>query len=152
MIFDQLKNSHIYFALGERVQKGFEFLLNSDLAKLEPGRYDIVGDDVFALVQEYNTKPTTAGKWEAHKKYIDIQYIVSGKEKIGYSFFNKMIVTEEYKDIKDIMFLKGEGSFVIAESGYFALLFPTDIHMPGIAVEDNVKNEVIKVVVKVKVD
>lgn len=150
MIFDQLKNAHLYFPLGKRIQTAFEYLQNNDLISLEPGKYEIEGENIYAVVQNYDTKPITAGKWEAHKKYIDIQYIVSGKEKMGYSNPVKMIVTEEYNSEKDVMFLKGNGNFLIAEEGYFALFFPTDVHMPGIAV--NLSIPVKKVVVKVKVE
>ena len=150
MIFDQLKNASLYFPLGERIQKALEYLKNTDFSNIEPGKYEIDGEDVYAVVSQYDTKPVTSGKWEAHKKYLDIQYVLEGKEKIGYSFSNKTIVTQEYDDYKDIMFLKGEGSFLTVETGYFTLLFPSDIHMPGIAI--NISTPVKKVVVKVKVD
>ncbi|MEG8946141.1 YhcH/YjgK/YiaL family protein [Rosettibacter firmus] len=150
MIYDQLKNAHLYFNLGNRIQKAFEYLLNTDFTNLDAGKYEIDGDNIYAVIQNYDTKPITAGKWEAHKKYIDIQYIVSGKEKMGYSNSIKMIVTEEYNQEKDVMFLKGNGNFLIAEEGYFALFFPSDVHMPGIAV--NLSTPVKKVVVKVKVE
>jgi YhcH/YjgK/YiaL family protein len=149
MIFDQLKNSKKYFALGENFKRAFEYLSSTDFNTLEPGKYEIDGENLFAIVQDYDTKPATAGKWEAHKKYADIQLIVFGKEKMGYSNFQKMIVTQEYNNEKDAMYLKGEGNFLIAEPGYFALFFPTDVHMPGIAI--NISTTVRKVVVKVKV-
>lgn len=150
MIFDQLKNAHIYFALGERIQKALEYLKTTDFSNIEPGKYEIDGDNIYSVVSQYDTKPITAGKWEAHKKYADIQCVIEGKEKIGYSFSNKMIVTQEYNESKDIMFLKGEGNFLIVDPGYFTILFPSDIHMPGIAI--NISTPVKKVVVKVKLD
>lgn len=150
MIFDQLKNSKNYYTLGENFTRAFEYLSSTDFTSLEPGKYEIEGENIFAIVQEYDTKPATAGKWEAHKKYADIQFIVFGKEKIGYSNFQKMIVTQDYNNEKDVMYLKGEGNFLTAESGYFALFFPTDIHMPCIAL--NISTTVRKVVVKVKVE
>ena len=123
---------------------------SSAWVNLEPGKYEIDGEDVYAVISHYDTKPITSGKWEAHKKYLDIQYIIEGKEKLGYSFSNKMIVTEEYKEYGDIMFLKGEGNFLTAEAGYFIMFFPTDIHMPGIAI--NLSTPVKKLVIKVRVD
>ncbi len=150
MIFDQLKNAHLYFPLGERIQKALEYLMSTDFSGIEPGKYEIDGEDIYAVVSQYDTKPITAGKWEAHKRYLDIQSVVEGKEKIGYSFSNKTIVTQPYDEYKDIMFLKGEGNFLIAEAGYFTILFPSDIHMPGIAM--NISTPVKKVVLKVKLD
>jgi YhcH/YjgK/YiaL family protein len=150
MIFDQLKNAHLYFPLGERVQRALEYLINTDFTGIEPGKYEIDGDNIYAVISQYDTKPITAGKWEAHKQYLDIQAVLEGKEKIGYSFSSKMIITQPYNEYKDIMFLKGEGSFLTAEAGYFMILFPSDIHMPGIAM--NISTSVKKVVLKVKVD
>jgi len=69
---------------------------------------------------------------------------------MGYSHKNKMIVTHEYDTEKDALYLKGEGNFLIAEAGYFAVFFPTDVHMPCIAL--NLSTPVKKVVVKVKSD
>ncbi len=149
MILDQLKNAHLYFALGKNFETGFQYLLNTNFENAEPGKYEIDGENVYAIIQEYNSKPLTAGKWEAHKKYADIQMIIDGKEKMGFSNSQKMIVTQEYHEEKDIMFLKGEGNFIQVEAGSFALFFPTDIHMPGIAV--NLSTPIKKVVIKVKV-
>jgi YhcH/YjgK/YiaL family protein len=150
MIYDQLKNAELYFQVNERFQKAFEYLRSTDFNNVEPDKYTIDGDNIYAIVQHYDTKPITSGKWEAHKKYIDIQYIVSGKEKMGYSHKNKMIVTHEYNTEKDALYLKGEGNFLIAEAGYFAVFFPTDVHMPCIAL--NLSTPVKKVVVKVLSD
>jgi len=150
MILDNLKNSKLYFPLGEGIQKGLKYLTSTDFSNLEPGRYEIDGDKVYAMVQTYNTKPASAGRWEAHKKYIDIQFIAVGKEKIGYTSFEKVINLEEYDEEKDYGIYKGDGNYLIAEEGQFAVFFPTDVHMPSIAI--NIPKEVKKVVVKVLVE
>lgn len=149
MIFDILKHAELYFPLHEKMKVAFDYLRNNDFDNIEPGNYEIDGEDVYAIVQQYDSKPLSAGKWEAHKKYLDIQYVHSGKEKMGYSNSQKMIVTQEYSSYNDIMFLKGEGNFLIAEAGTFAIFLPTDIHMPGIAL--NLSTPVKKVVIKIKV-
>ncbi len=148
MIFDQLKNAQIYFGLGERIEKGFKFLIETDFANKENGKYDIDGEDAFAIVDSYNSKTPEMGKWEAHKKYLDIQLVAEGTEKIGFGKMKDMTVTQEYNDEKDIMFLTGKGDFVTVEKGYFMILFPDDIHMPGMAIDN--PSPVKKVVVKVK--
>ena len=150
MIFDQLKNAELYFQINNRFRKAFDYLKSNDFNSIEPGKYEIDGEDIYAIVQQYDTKPMSSGKWEAHKKYIDIQFMVSGKEKMGYSHKNKMIVTHEYNSDKDALYLKGEGNFLVAEAGYFAIFFPTDVHMPCIAI--NLSTPVKKVVIKVKSD
>lgn len=147
MIFDKLKNAQIYFPIGEKIKKALQYLTETDFSQLEPGKYEIDGENIFALVQSYNTKPFTAVKWEAHKKYIDVQYIVEGREKIGFTESVKVIMMEEYNEEKDYAVYKGDGNFLIAEEGNFAILYPTDIHMTGIAI--NIPKQVKKVVVKV---
>jgi YhcH/YjgK/YiaL family protein len=150
MIFDQLKNAHLYFPLGERITKALQYLSQTDFSSVEPGTYEIDGENIFALVQEYSTRPSSSAKWESHKKYIDIQYIVSGKEKIGFTDSKKVIVIQEYHQNNDIVLYKGEGNYFIAEEGQFAIFFPTDLHMPQLAL--NIPREVKKVVVKVRTD
>jgi len=82
MIIDTLKNAYKYYGLNPRLEKAFAFLKNEDLESLEAGEYEIDGKDIVVLVQEYTTSPNPP--WEAHKYHIDVQYLVSGVEKIGY--------------------------------------------------------------------
>jgi YhcH/YjgK/YiaL family protein len=149
MIFDQLKNSRLYFHLGDSFEKAFKYLSETDFTNMEPGKYEIDGDNVYALVQTYNTKPMSSGKWEAHKQFADIQYIVSGQEKMGFTSFDKVIPIDGYNADKDYAIYKGEGNFLIADEGNLAVFFPTDVHMPSLAL--HIPKEVKKVVVKVRV-
>jgi len=150
MILDQLKNAKLYFSLGERISKALQYLATTDFSNLEPGRYDIDGDNIYAMVSVYNTKPLSSTKWEAHKKYIDVQYVVSGKEKMGVTSADKVIPMEEYSENNDCTIYKGDGNYIYVDEGSFAVFFPSDIHMPGISV--NIPKEVKKVVVKVKIE
>ena len=150
MIVDKIENTHLYINLGERIKKSFDYIIQTDLKKLQPGRYDIDGDDIFALVSEYRTKPESDGKLEAHKKYIDIQYLISGEELMGYAPLDGQEILEPYKKENDIIFYKGEKVFIKVTEGMFAIFFPEDVHMPGIQVEK--KSPVKKLVIKVKTD
>ena len=150
MILDQLKNAKLYYSLGERTAKALQYLETTDFSNLEPGSYDIDGDNIFALVSVYNTKPLSAAKWEAHKKYIDIQYVASGKEKMGVTSSDKVIPLEEYSENNDCTIYKGDGNYILVDESSFAVFFPTDVHMPGVSI--NIPKEVKKVVVKVKVE
>ncbi len=150
MIFDNLKNASLYFSLGEKVEKALRYLQTTDFSTVEPGTYDLDGTDVYAIVSEYNTKPLSSGRWEAHKKYIDVQFVYDGKERIGFTDTKKVMVLEEYNDRKDVAIYKGEGHFINVEENHFCIFFPTDIHMPGIAI--NIPKAVKKVVVKVSTD
>lgn len=149
MIADSLKNAHLYYGLSEGIKTGLEFLQNNDFSKLVPGKYEIAGSTVFALVQSYESKPIENGKWEAHKKYIDIQYVFSGIEKMGYAVVNKLKVTQEYNEAQDCHLFEGEGSFITASANSFLIFYPDDAHMPCIAKDTPI--QVKKVVVKVPV-
>ncbi|HAN44124.1 MAG TPA: YhcH/YjgK/YiaL family protein [Ruminococcaceae bacterium] len=148
MITDSLNNAEIYCSLHKGFKAAFDFLKKQDLAKLPAGRYEIDGDSIFAMVQEPALLAPENAKWEAHKKYIDIQYVVSGTEGIGYNNLNTMTEQTPYDAERDIAFYTGKGSIVAVHSGEFMLLYPQDAHMPLIDVADC--KTLKKVVVKVK--
>ncbi len=152
MIVDKLENIDLYSGLGERIFKALLFLKTSNFTGMNDGRYEIDGSNIYAAVSRYQTKPMEIGKWESHRKYIDVQLVAEGKERIGYSNLSEMTVNQEYNEEKDVQFLVGAGDFITAGKNTFVILFPQDVHMPGISAENNRQDEVIKVVVKVKVD
>ena len=150
MIIDSIKNASLYYALGDRIAAALKYIEGADLPSLPKGRHEIQGDEVYALVQDYLTKPKDAALWEAHRKYIDIQFVVSGTERMGYTSLETMTAVHpapEYNEVKDVVKFDGEGSFFIAEPGTFAIFAPQDAHMPGINVSGS--EPVRKVVVKV---
>jgi len=149
VIIDQLSNSHLYSGLGERINKAFAYLKETDFSKMELGKYEIDGNDIFALVNEYNTKDESEGKLEAHKKYIDVQFVAKGSELMGYAPLENQKVIDEYNEQNDITFYSGKKTFTLVDEGMFAIFFPTDVHLPGIKL--NEKTYVKKVVIKVKV-
>lgn len=150
MIIDTLKNAELYYCLNQKMKIAFKYLQETDLSRLQEGKHKIDGDDVFALVLLYDSKPLQEGKWEAHRKYIDIQYIFDGTEKMGYANMERMKVIQEYDQDKDILFADGEGSFITIEPGMYAIFTPHDAHMPGII--NNKPQQIKKVVVKVLLD
>ena len=149
MITDTIQNAENYYKLGENFQKGFEFLKNTDLKNLENGKYQIDGENVFVSVQDYTTKPESEGKFEAHKKYADIQFIIKGEEKIGYTNIQNCTPSTFYDDTNDIVFLEGSGDFITARENTFLIFLPQDAHMPCILTDSPVY--VKKAVVKVKI-
>lgn len=150
MIIDKIENAELYYKLGERILKSFNYIKKADLKKLKPGRYDIDGDNIFALISEYQIKPEAEGKLEAHRKYIDIQYVIEGEELMGYAPLGNQKTLEAYKEENDIVFYKGEKVLIKVSAGMFAIFFPEDVHMPGICVDK--KSPVKKLVIKIKVD
>ncbi len=149
MVADNIKNAGLYSGMGERVGKALKFLQETDFSGMKPGKYEIDGSDIYALVQMYETKPAVLGKWEAHRKYTDIQYVVEGMEQMGYAYAGNLEVTKEYDPEGDYLLLQGNGSMLVCSSGTFAIFGPEDAHMPCIAV--NEPAPVKKVVVKVRV-
>ncbi len=147
MIIDTLKNSALYQGLGPRIAAGLNYLKSTDFSRLEPGKYEIDGQRLFAMVQGYTSKPRHEGKWEAHRKYIDIQFIVRGVESMGYANLDALTVSQPYNDKDDYLLLEGSGDFLTAGAGTFILFAPQDAHMPGLAL--TTPQPVIKVVVKV---
>ncbi len=151
MIVDCLENAENYAGMGERIATAFEYLGKTDFSTMPDGKVEIRGDEIFAMVQRYETKPREQGKWEAHRKHIDIQFLVAGRELIGVGDVNAMCVTEVYSDESDVMFLDSdEGDLITLSKGRFVLLFPHDAHMPSLA--EGSPSAVTKVVVKIKVD
>jgi len=150
MIIDTLKNAALYHSLGPKFVKAFEYLQQTDFSKVEKGKYEIDGTAIIAIVNEYDTISTEGEQMESHKKYIDVQYIVSGEELIGHDFLKNQTPSKAYDDTADFM-LFGEtpAFFSKLEQGMFAIFFPTDLHMPNIRVKDPVA--VKKVVMKISV-
>lgn len=148
MIIDKTDNINIYTTLGTKFQKAFSFITDPELLFLETGRYEIDGDEVYAVISEYSPKNESEGKFESHKKYIDVQCVAKGEELIGYAPYEGQKVLSEYNEAKDVSFYDGEKSFVKIEQGMFAVYFPGELHMPGIKTVNN--KTVRKVVVKIK--
>lgn len=150
MIFDRLSNSKQYEKLNEKFKIGFDFLKNNNLKEMKDGRYDIA-EGVFANVQSLKTKNKSEKKWEAHKDYIDIQYVIKGQECMGYGIledFKKVVVP--YDKEKDIEFLDGEKfNYINVNENDFVIFYPNDVHAPMLSVKEDI--EIKKVIVKIKI-
>ena len=83
MIIDKLENSCNYCFSNRKINKAMKFLLNTDFRNKESGKYEIEGDELFYYVSNYITKTVSESEPELHKKYIDIQYLAEGTERIG---------------------------------------------------------------------
>jgi biofilm protein TabA len=148
MITDHLSNAHLYTPLSAGIMRAFEYIKQTDLHSLPVGRIEVDGKNMYVTSQEYTTKLPDQGKWEAHRRYIDLQYIISGTERIGYTPIDRLTLGE-YNPDKDFQGLSGGGDFITLSAGDFMILFPDDAHMPGMAVNNPVP--VKKVVVKILV-
>lgn len=150
MIVDQLSNAFLYASVHRRLGRAFDYLRSIDLSKVDPGTYEIEGRQVYVMVQEYETKPMEKGRWEAHRRYIDVQYVHRGAERFGYA--NVLdLKPGNYDEAKDFLSLEGEGrgDFFRVRQGTLVVLFPQDGHMPGMVVStpQPVKKFVVKVAI-----
>ncbi|RFM33064.1 YhcH/YjgK/YiaL family protein [Chitinophaga silvisoli] len=151
MILDTLAHYSRYTFLGPKFARAFEYLLSTDFSKLEKGKYEIDGKDIFAIVNEYDTVDTAEEQMESHRKYIDIQYMLKGEELVGHDFMLHHQPSKAYDPEADFMlFAEKPLFFSVLKEGMFAIFFPTDLHMPNIKIDKPVP--VRKVVIKISVD
>ena len=127
MIIDQLSNAAQYTPLHPLFAEGFRYI-NELPTGAAPGRYEL-GGGAYALVQEYKTKSAEGAKFEAHRKFIDIQYIFFGEECCYYAPISQM-KAGEYQPDKDYVDLEGRGFGIPLKAGEFAIFFPRDAHLP----------------------
>jgi YhcH/YjgK/YiaL family protein len=150
MITDTLAQYRRYINLSPRFAAAFEFLAKLPASQPD-GRCDIDGGNCFALVQSYTTKPLAQAKFEAHRQYTDIQFILAGRETLLWSPLAALTqVTEPYAAERDIAFFANPAQWtpINLSAGQFAIFFPEDGHAPGIAVAGS--ETVRKVVIKVR--
>ena len=150
MILDSLTRADSYRALGPRIAAGLDYLASFD-PETPVGRHLIEGEDLFAMVQRYDTAPATEKRFESHLRYIDIQYIVSGRERMLHAPADSLVVDAPYNDEKDVAFYHDpdQSSSFLVLPGNFAIFFPADGHKPGCMAGG--RDAVAKVVVKVRV-
>ena len=147
MIVDLVANAHSYFSLHPRFARALNYLTSTDFHSMPLGTYEVEGKEIFAIVNEYETKDATECVWEAHRKYIDIHYILQGSELIGTTLLTNQLPTKEYDAENDYWLFEGGDSKQILHAGMFAIFFTHDIHSP--AHHHHLKTTVRKVVMKV---
>jgi biofilm protein TabA len=127
--------------------KAFAYLKNTNLDTISPGKYSIDGNNVYASITLAPSKEFDKTTWEAHRKYIDLQYVIRGREKMGVARLDASDETKPYDESKDVANYNAEGNYYAAQPGEFFLFFPTDVHRPNIMLDkvDTVKKIVIKI-------
>jgi YhcH/YjgK/YiaL family protein len=150
MVIDQLSNADKYYALGAGIQQALVFLEQKEWLNWEEGKYPIVDDQVFAIIQSYHTKDPLTEKLESHRKFIDVQYVVSGVERMGHAILQEHIPSRPYNPEDDYMLFDEQPDFFrVVREGMFTIFYPTDLHMPCIQLEQSM--HVKKIVIKVAV-
>ena len=133
----------------QKLARALEIIEGLDWDTVECGRYEVDGE-LYYMVQEYETKYPEQARYEAHERYVDIQYIVKGAERMEFTEASKLKVLESYNVEKDVKFL-GEPKDIdasIVEAGDYRIFYPEDAHRPGLCV-NNKPSKVKKIVAKV---
>lgn len=149
MIFSSIHQAQL-FTLPKALETAISFLKQHDFVTMKPGVYEIEGRDIYAQVFDIETGPIAEKQAESHEHFIDVQFLASGKEKLGFTMNTGTYEIAEKIDERDLIFYKAvenEG-FIEATPGCYCIFFPSDIHRPTVA--SGAAMTVRKVVVKVK--
>ena len=147
MVYDKIDNIETYKGLSEDIYAGLKFLQQAQ-PDIENGVH-VINPSVKAIVSEYETKAVNENGYEAHRKFIDIQYLLKGREKNCCLPVEKLKETKAYSEEKDAAFYEAEdpAQELMLGDGYFAIYWPQDGHMPCLSADgaEKVKKVVIKV-------
>lgn len=148
MLISSIKNYKNILKFFPQLDIVFDYILKNISSKTIDGKYNIT-KTIYVNVQTCDPKPKKEQLLEKHKKYIDLQYIISGKEKIGWKFFDKTFkVLKKYNSKNDISFYSNPpDTFINLKVGEFAIFFPEDTHAP-LCCDDTVKKCIVKIPVE----
>ncbi len=153
MIYDSVENIEVFCEQDDAIYKAVQYVLDLDLEQ-DDGKYEIEGDEIFALLQSITTGPAQEKVFEAHQKFLDVQMVLGGCERQDVILLGDadIEVTQEYDSEKDVMFFKAGGDFstIIMKPGMFVVYGPDDGHRPGCSVGES--EDIRKVCVKIKID
>lgn len=151
MIMDTVANLSFYAGVSRRLSDAFKWLESTNLAALDDGELKIDGDYVRAIVQRYVTVPDAGRRYEAHRRFIDVQCVVRGVERMLVKPVASLVPDTPYDSDNDIVFFAPAGTRteIVLQENMFAVFFPQDAHMPMLIAES--PTDVLKVVLKVAV-
>ena len=112
MIIDRIENAPLYAALGGGIRAALDYIRATNFDLIAPGRYELDGNRLFVIVNDYETVGFRDGHLEGHRKYIDVQYIAHGAEWIGYAPLGDLPVQTDYNEDEDCILFAGRGSFI----------------------------------------
>ncbi len=148
MILANLAEADRYVALHPLFARAFEFLRDTDLQALAPGKHVVQGEQIFAIVEACQGRTRAEAKLECHRRYIDIQLVLEGIDEMGWKPLAECIdPASDYNEARDIQFFNdAPSSWVATPPGSFCLFFPDDAHAPLVS-----NGHIRKVVVKIAV-
>lgn len=151
MIFSSIYAADPVKAYPQAIQTALDYLKSHDFTAMETGVYEIQGKEIYAQVMDAQTAPASEKRPEVHEKFVDVQFLASGRERLGFTPDTGSYEVDERFDERDLIFYKSvenEG-FIEATPGCYSIFFPSDVHRPAVAAGEPMK--IRKVVVKVSV-
>ena len=139
----------LYSNLNKYFMPAFEAIREAMASDLEPGRYDIDGDECYYMVQKYQTKPASEAKFESHREYIDIQVILKGEEIIRMESLDKLTRATEYTPDCELFEMNDEYDSVRLATSDLMIIYPGEAHAPCLQA-DGADGDVTKIVVKIR--
>lgn len=147
MILDSLKNSSLYTSASPRLARAFELIVSTDWSRLEPGRHELEGSDIWVNVMDVDLKIRRDAKLEVHNEYIDIQILLEGTEE-GFGWSERKDLRSPlgpFSEEKDLQLFDDEPqTYYTLRPGQFTILFPEDGHAPMVG-EGRVRKAIVKV-------
>ncbi len=149
MILDHIAQHARYHELHPLFARAFEFLERKDIREIPPGKLTLVEDKLYAIIERGPGRAPESGRLEAHRRFIDIQFVLDGCDTMGWRALPSCLsVDEEYDPSRDIVFFREPpSSWVSVHAGHFVVFFPEDAHLPMVS-----QGTLHKVVIKIAVD
>ena len=144
MVLDRIENAERYLSLGDGIAKALRYIQNNNLTGVKPGRYELDNDRLVMMVFEFDSTNLNECRLEGHRKYIDLQYWVSGSELMGHDVLHNQPVLEEYNEKTDCAFYTCIASYSRVLPGTFVIYYPSDLHT---AVSDPLSDSSVKKIV-----
>lgn len=148
MIFSNLSQSARYASMHPLFPRAFDYIRNTNLHALAPGRYPVIGEELIAIVEHMQARRRADAKLECHRRYIDIQLVLSGVDEMGWKpLADCQQPLADYSAENDIRFFGDSAdTWITTPPGAFCLFFPEDAHAPLVG-----SGEIRKVIFKIAV-
>jgi biofilm protein TabA len=148
MIFSTLANSSRYAALHPLFPRAFDYIRDTELDMLAPGRHDIIGDELFVIIEHMPGRTRAEAQLEVHRRYIDIQLVLQGVDEMGWKpLADCREPAGDYSAEKDIRFFRDPpDNWIATPPGAFCLFFPEDAHAPLVSA-GGIRKAVFKIAV-----
>ena len=149
MIVDNIKNTECYLSLGGNLAEALRHAhaLSADAAC---GKTELDEDRLFVTIRDIPSSPIENGVFEAHRRYLDLHYIISGTEWLDYAHLDRLTLKDDQLDANDYALYTGSGSAIKLEAGDFYIAFPQDAHKPNCHIDNacTIRKAVYKIAVK----